>query len=244
MGATIHLVLQKKGGAGKSLISSAFYQYLLTNGHSVMGIDTDPSNKTFAKYKALKIVEFELLGSDKKVDARMFDTMLEAIYKLPEGSHVVIDSGASCFHDLVSYFVESNALTMLQEHGHEPYFHIPIIGGSGVTFSAECFGELAETFPSIPIYVWKNYYFGEISFRNKPFDEFDVYENFKARVEGIVEIPHRNPVTFGKDIEIMQAQGMTYDEIITSATMPLMTRQRMKTFWNEISAAIGNSMVF
>ena len=246
MGTNIHFILQKKGGTGKSLLATTFFQFLLAKGLVVSGIDTDPSNKTFANYKALKITELELLGSEKKVDSRKFDVMVEGICKHPEGSHVVIDSGASCFHDLISYFVESQALEMLQEDGHDIWLHIPIIGGPGTLFSIECFGQLVEIFENIPIIIWKNYFFGEISYGKKSFEEFDIYIKHKNRVEGIIEIPHKNAGTFGKDIQIMQAQGLTYEEVINSvsSSTPMMTRQRVKTFWRETYDAIDKAMVF
>lgn len=244
MGNTIHFVLQKKGGAGKSLIASTLFQFLAVKGYGVAGIDTDPSNKTFAKYLDLQVTKLELLGHDKKVDSRLFDTMLEIIYELPEGTHVVIDSGASCFHELISYLDESKALAMIQESGHQVYFQIPIVGGPGTVFSIDCLGELAEIFEDIPIIIWKNYFFGEISARNKTLEEFEIFLKYSDRIEGIIEIPQKNLGTYGKDIQIMQAQGMTYDQATTAATMPLMTRQRIKTFWAETCAAIDKAVVF
>ncbi|WP_455474103.1 nucleotide-binding protein [Bartonella sp. B30(2025)] len=51
----IHIVLQGKGGVGKSLVASLVMQYLLENKTDVRGIDTDPVNQTFANYKNFNV---------------------------------------------------------------------------------------------------------------------------------------------------------------------------------------------
>lgn len=42
---TAHFIMQSKGGAGKSVVSSLLAQYLLEKNPNLMLIDTDPSNK-------------------------------------------------------------------------------------------------------------------------------------------------------------------------------------------------------
>jgi CO dehydrogenase nickel-insertion accessory protein CooC1 len=50
----IHLVLQGKGGVGKSLVASLVTQYFVkqNNGEPIFCADTDPVNRTFAGYKS------------------------------------------------------------------------------------------------------------------------------------------------------------------------------------------------
>ena len=55
----IHLILQGKGGVGKSLIASLLMQYLQKKSYNVIAIDTDPVNSTLHGYSKLNI---QLLG--------------------------------------------------------------------------------------------------------------------------------------------------------------------------------------
>ena len=56
----IHLILQGKGGVGKSLSASILCQYLLAQGKELLAIDTDPVNQTLTGYKALPVQKLEL----------------------------------------------------------------------------------------------------------------------------------------------------------------------------------------
>ena len=46
--SNVHIVLQGKGGVGKSLAASMLAQYLTKRGESPLCIDTDPINATLA----------------------------------------------------------------------------------------------------------------------------------------------------------------------------------------------------
>ena len=74
----IHLVLQGKGGVGKTFVASMLAQYHLENGLTVQCIDTDPVNATFSGYKALNVKRLELMdGND--LNPRIFDQMMERL---------------------------------------------------------------------------------------------------------------------------------------------------------------------
>lgn len=49
--AKIHMILQGKGGVGKSFISSKLAQYKVAKGRNLLCIDTDPVNATFYGFK-------------------------------------------------------------------------------------------------------------------------------------------------------------------------------------------------
>src|SRR5580704_6424507 len=52
--ASVHLVLQGKGGVGKSFVSAILAQYFRTKPVPVNCLDTDPVNATFAQYRVLE----------------------------------------------------------------------------------------------------------------------------------------------------------------------------------------------
>ena len=77
-GASIHILLQGKGGVGKSLISAILSQYLLSRGQDVHGIDADPVNQTLSEYRGLAVSCLNLL-KEGSVDQREFDLLMEAV---------------------------------------------------------------------------------------------------------------------------------------------------------------------
>ena len=46
--ANVHMILQGKGGVGKSFIASLLAQHKIADHKSILCIDTDPVNATFA----------------------------------------------------------------------------------------------------------------------------------------------------------------------------------------------------
>jgi CO dehydrogenase nickel-insertion accessory protein CooC1 len=58
---TVHLVLQGKGGVGKSFVSAILAQYLRSKSATLHCLDTDPVNATFAQYAQLKAEHVNIL---------------------------------------------------------------------------------------------------------------------------------------------------------------------------------------
>ena len=50
---TVHLILQGKGGVGKSMVAAILGQFLHTRGIETQCIDTDPVIQTLMQYRAL-----------------------------------------------------------------------------------------------------------------------------------------------------------------------------------------------
>ena len=59
--ASVHLVLQGKGGVGKSFVSAILAQYFRTKSAPVHCLDTDPVNATFAQYRLLEAEHLKVL---------------------------------------------------------------------------------------------------------------------------------------------------------------------------------------
>jgi adenylylsulfate kinase-like enzyme len=58
---TIHLVLQGKGGVGKSVIASWLAEFLIGRGQRVRSIDGDPVNRSLSQYKALNAEKLDFV---------------------------------------------------------------------------------------------------------------------------------------------------------------------------------------
>lgn len=55
------MILQGKGGVGKSLISAILAQYKMNTGQQPLCIDTDPVNATFHGFERLNVKRLQIM---------------------------------------------------------------------------------------------------------------------------------------------------------------------------------------
>ena len=92
--ASVHLVLQGKGGVGKSFVSAILAQYFRTKSAPVHCLDTDPVNATFAQYRVLEAEHLKVLKRGT-INEKQFDVFVE---KVCHGDGVfIVDTGATTF---------------------------------------------------------------------------------------------------------------------------------------------------
>jgi hypothetical protein len=226
-GSVIHLMLQGKGGVGKSLIASVLAQYFREHGRDVRCVDTDPVNRTLAQYGALGADRLNLRDEHNRIDQRSFDTLMER-FLTEDGATFVVDSGASTFLPLWHYLLENDALDYLRQQGRRVYVHTVISGGQALIDTLNGFSELAQTTQERNIVVWVNEYFGRVEADGKKFSEMAAYRDNAGKVCGAVIFTKRNQDTFGRDVEDMISAKLTFQEAITTARLPIMAKQRLK----------------
>ncbi|GAB6194280.1 nucleotide-binding protein [Desulfocastanea catecholica] len=238
---TVHFILQGKGGVGKSLVSSMLFQYIQKNKNCI-GIDTDPVNATFSRCVDLNVKQLNIMDDDD-IDPRKFDTLMEQILETDsEDKHIIIDNGASSFIPLCSYLKENNAIDLIKESGNKVVLHSIITGGQALGDTLAGLGTLASSFDA-PIVVWLNLYFGDIFKNGKTFEEFKIYQEYGHKFQSIIHIPLRKKATFGKDLEDLFSSRETFDTAINNSKVPIMVRQRLKTFWSEVQGEIDKAQL-
>lgn len=237
---TIHLILQGKGGVGKSLVASILCQYLLEKGRAVQAFDTDPVNQTLSGYKTLPVQELKLLRGDD-IDRRKFDVLIEDI--LAAKGDVVVDNGAASFVPLSAYLKENQTIDFLSDTGMRVLIHTVITGGQAMKDTVDGLVSLAGHFPTVPLVVWLNRYFGEIATEKKQFEEFKVYRENRDQIAALISIPLKSAQTFGQDLEDLFSRHQAFSTAFTDETLPVMTRQRLKIFWNEMCQEIDKAFL-
>jgi CO dehydrogenase nickel-insertion accessory protein CooC1 len=63
--AKIHMILQGKGGVGKSFIAALLAQYKASKGQPSLCIDTDPVNATFHGYHVLDVRQIRIMKGNE-----------------------------------------------------------------------------------------------------------------------------------------------------------------------------------
>ena len=223
--SAIHLTLQGKGGVGKSLVASILAQYFRHHGKKLHCIDSDPVNQTFSQYAELGAEHLALIRNGR-IDSAGFDVLIDRL--LAEDGIFIVDNGASTFVPLWSYIVENNALETLAAAGRKLYVHTIVTGGQALGDTLKGFKSLADSSAERNIVVWLNEYFGVIERDGKTFTDMQAYKDSESKVFGLVNIPKRNPDTFGRDVEEVIARKRTFEDAIRNGTATVMSKQRLK----------------
>ncbi|MGK9145812.1 conjugal transfer protein TraL [Xanthomonas euvesicatoria] len=239
--AKIHMVLQGKGGVGKSMIAATIAQYKASKGQTPLCIDTDPVNSTFEGYKALKVQRLNIMDGDE-INTRNFDALVEQIASTK--GDVIIDNGASSFVPLSSYLIGNQVPALLQDMGHELVVHTVVTGGQAFLDTLNGFSTLARQFPAECVFVvWLNPYWGPIEHEGKGFEKMKAYTDNKARVSAIIQIPALKEETYGRDFSEMLQERRTFDEALADAALTIMTRQRLKIVKSQLFQQLDNAAV-
>ena len=237
--ATIHFILQGKGGVGKSMIAVMLYQALRHFGKDVIAYDTDPVNATLTSFKEFSVTSLDVM-KDGNIDARKFDTLLEALAMAPEGSHVIVDNGASSFIALGAYLQENDVLSLLAEAGHSVFFHSIVTGGQALGDTLQGLDQLAKGFPASPLVVWLNPFFGEISIDNgtRGFEDFKIYAQHAHQFHALIRLPEGNRALIGKDLEELLAKRQSFEAGINGSSTSIAVKARLRRYWNQILSCV------
>lgn len=234
--AKVHIVLQGKGGVGKSVIAALIAQYKAEKGVSPLCVDTDPVNATFEGYESLNVQRLNILEDDE-INTRNFDSLVELISE--SENDIVIDNGASSFVPLSHYLISNEVPALLKEMGHEIVVHTVIAGSQSLLDTINGFSQLVSQFPLESLFVvWLNPYWGPIEIQGKRFEEMKAYTKNKERVTAIIELPKLKEETYGKDFSQMLESRRTFSEAISDESLTIMTRQRLKIIKGQIFGAL------
>lgn len=220
----IHMILQGKGGVGKSLIAAILAQYFNSRGDNLLCADTDPVNDTFSRYESLKVKNIRIMDQANTIDTRKFDVLIEDLIA-HEGT-AVIDNGASTFVPLTTYIVDNGVIETLIEAGRPVNIHAVLTGGQALQDTLVGLNALFKM-QTAPVIVWINEYFGPVVKDGKSFLESALYKTYKDRIKGVVTIEKRNMDTYGKDMELLVSNTLTFEEANTSEIFTLMPRSRL-----------------
>lgn len=236
--ANIHIVLQGKGGVGKSVVAAFLAQQQQAKGKDILAIDTDPVNATFSGYKGLKVQNIDIMKNDD-INPRKFDELIEMIYE-SETETVIIDNGSSSFIALSSYLKNNEAIQLLTNHGHKVHIHTVVTAGQAQKDTLLGFKSVIEDFSEsgAAIVVWQNEYWGQIEANGKRLEQMKVYIDNKKFVHAIIIIPQLKSQTFSQDLHDILTKKQTFDEAIIDESTQLMAKQRLQM----IKAGIFSNM--
>ena len=239
--AKIHMILQGKGGVGKSFVATTIAQYKMYKGQTPLCIDTDPINATFAGYKAIDVKLLNIMDGNE-ITQRNFDELIELI--APSTDDIIIDNGSSSFVPMSHYLLSHEVPKLFSDMGHELMIHTVITGGQALIDTVNGFSHLISQFSDHASFtVWLNPFWGPVNHEGKSFDQMKVYNDHKERIAAIINLPTLTQATFGRDLSDMLQERLTFQEAIVSPKRFIMTRQRLKMTQKQIFGELDKAMV-
>lgn len=232
----VHIVLQGKGGIGKSFIANMLMQYIADSGDSVIGLDTDPSNPTLSSYVGLGAARVDIMDGNR-IDIKRFDEVMKLIHEKDED--VVLDIGSSCFVPFTQYVTDQDIFTVMEEMlGVKVYLHVIVVGGESKDQTLKGLIDIIESgVPNESIVIWENEHFGRIGDKKRVI-ETHMIQKVINKVQGSGVLRLNNNDLLGDDLRIMQKNLLTFDEVKGSDTFDFMEKMRLDTFRKAIWALL------
>jgi hypothetical protein len=231
----IHIVMQSKGGVGKSFVASHLAQYFADSGMPIKVFDSDPTTPTLVQYKALGATYLNSMKDDE-LDVTTFDQLSTGIEKSSK-EVVVVDTGSSNFIALGSYLKNQHVLEVLAEQGRRVVLHSVLVGGPGARETLSGLVEIAGSLVAHDYVAWLNSFFGPVVFDGKAFEETRGYGQVKHKLRGTIRIKERtggNNVLHLNAMRKMAERHLTYREVFESPDFSLWEKQRLKDAQREI----------
>lgn len=234
---TLHLVMQGKGGIGKTLISMFLAHYLLEQGQPLALVDTDPVNASFSSLAPVPVAHVNLYRGKHRIDTLALDTLIERI--ATEDADFVVDNGAASFLPFSEYLIENEALGALLQAGRQVVVHAIVVGGSAWLDTAKALESIILDYPpSVRLVVWLNEHVGPVvTDAGRPFEESALYKDHKRRIHGLVRLPLFDDEK-GSILQEMFSKKLTFEQAInpdgTGPQMFIMKRQRLFKIKNEM----------
>lgn len=234
----VHLILQGKGGVGKSLVASLITQHFQARSVAPVCFDTDPVNQTFAGYEAFGATRLELMR-DGNIDQRQFDQLIEAIVKAGPDTTFIVDNGAATFVPLCAYMFENDVAGFFKQSGLQLTIHCVLTGGQAQSDTMDGLASLLGHFPEVPVVVWLNEFFGRIEREGRRFEDSKLFKDNQAQIHALIRIPEVRKETFGADMDQMLRQKLTFTAVKDASDFSIMARQRLTMTWRSIDAQIS-----
>ena len=240
MAGVVNLILQGKGGVGKSVVATLFAQRLFDLGRPPLCIDTDPVNATFSSYPKLGAHRFRVTKKGD-IDRSNFDLLLERLTSLGDGGHAIVDTGATTFVPLSTYLLRFEVPSLLKVMGHQLVIHTVIAGGKPQDDTAQGLNTIVRHYDEdVQLVVWLNPRFGEILHEGKPFAEWKLYQQHRERIRALVEMPSIDELAT-LDLEQMFRRNQTFVEAFDDPELLLMQRQRLKMVQRDLYKEIDRA---
>ena len=226
---SLHIVINSKGGVGKSSVSAVLAGYFGDLDKDITCFDADPTIKTFSTYKRFNANRLVGLidDDDNEINSRAYDALVDDVVKNRKKIHIV-DTGSSGFVSFINYIVGSGALDFISSSGKTIYFHIPIVGAQSQDQSIVGMETILLNIPDfVKVVIWLNEYNDKVNIDGVGFLKSSIHEKYKNRISAVITQEKMNANTFKADMTHMLKSHMSFAEAIVSPQFSSMAQIRL-----------------
>lgn len=227
---SINIVLQGKGGVGKSFLSSMLAQYFLDFKKIKLNCaDTDPVNNSFASIKRLGAAPIEILRDGAIIQSK-FDSIFETVIN-ENKTTFVIDNGASTFVPMMKYIRDNDVISLFDSLNRPIFIHTVIVGGQSQIDTLQglmSLYELLNKANNVKLVIWLNEFQGVVEIPK------DYIKLVGDKTQAFINIKNRSSDAFNDDLEKMTKARLTVEEVMKSAEFGLMSKNRLKKVFSDV----------
>ena len=103
--------------------------------------------------------------------------------------------------------------------------------------------QLVKQMDAARFVIWLNPFWGPVADNGRTFEQMNLYEAIKKRIETIVSLPSFTDELFPQDIASMLKSRLTFKEAIESPDHSLMSRHRLKVAQREFYSRLDSLAV-
>ena len=246
--ANIHLMIQVKGGSGKSTLCGFLAEYFMTKQRKMRCYDTDLGVGYFSQIAAFNTKKFNILDEDRKVDPILFDGLIEELLVAESEEEVLIDTGGDSHNPICAYITENDVFGLLHEQGHHVFIHSIVQGGRDYEVTTGCINTLVANYADaqcVQFVIWLNPANGKgVTYNGESFEDSKIYKAAvkTGKIYGVISLPKVDQQTFGVNIaQLLESKKTFHQGFDDAENFNVMARSRLLRMWNNIDAEISKA---
>jgi hypothetical protein len=127
--------------------------------------------------------------------------------------------------------------------GHQLVVHTIVTGGQALLDTLHGAAQLVKQLDAARFVIWLNPFWGPVADNGRTFEQMNLFEAIKKRIETIVSLPAFTDELFPQDIASMLKSRLTFKEAIESPDHSLMSRHRLKVAQREFYSRLDSLAV-
>jgi len=205
--------------------------------HKTHGVDLDQISRNFSRFNLENMHNIDVWENGSSDFRELEETLSSNAEK--DYSQVIIDTALGNFQPLCTYLMEIDIQNLLVSRRHEVCFHSVLVGGTALMDTMKGLQNLHSHFPTIPLIIWQNPFFGKIQHDGKTIEQSKLFEKLSPQLYGIVSLPELVNTLFQSNLEPMLTKGQIFKQARNDCTFDIFARQRLVTLWRDIRQAIS-----
>jgi hypothetical protein len=226
----LHVVLQGKGGVGKTVAALLLSQCIEETGQPVICVDAhvDPVQASLSGLTATAPERLSIVPGNT-TDTAALDRFTGTLQR--KDTHVVVDTGTSSFVPVGQYLSENDVAADMSAAGRQIVVHVAVTGGPALLDTMKGLDAVARNIPPcIGIVVWLNEYFGPIVNANgKPFEELPAYTDNRERIFALIRLAMLSEQATA-DLQMMFARRLTFARALAADNTTILSVQKSRLF--------------